>query len=138
MTSIVSPCCTVMGRSAAHSTHVHRRARTHALRAFVTVCMSAVSACTFVVSSGARERVTLTRTHTFTRTHEHSGRPDCSLTGSSEIASSHAVRMRRATVGMRRGVVRGCRLVQKRLRGLTIGGLGRMSSHLAGTRGKSS
>ena len=56
MTSIVSPCCTVMGRSAAHSTRVHRRARTHALRAFVTVCMSAVSACTFVVSSGARAR----------------------------------------------------------------------------------
>jgi hypothetical protein len=48
MTSIVSPCCTVMGRSAAHSTRVHRRARTHALRAFVTVCMSAMSECTLL------------------------------------------------------------------------------------------
>ena len=55
MTSIVSPCCTVMGRSAAHSAHVHRRARTHALRAFVTVCMSALRAHCCVVS-GARAR----------------------------------------------------------------------------------
>ena len=56
MTSTVSLCCTVMGRSAAHSTHVHRRARTHALRAFATVCMSAYVCVHIVVLSGARAR----------------------------------------------------------------------------------